>query len=370
MVPRRLPFRARVALLLGAVVLLCGGALLWAAHALMAQHLQRTLSPAVADVTSDELRGQFLLVLAGATLGAGVLGWLVADRALRPLRRLADAAAPAPVLAPGARGARDELRAVADDLDGMLDRLGLAFAAQRRFVGHAAHELRRPLTAMRTELDVTLSDPDADATELRRMAAELSDAVDRCSALVTSLLTLAQGEAVAVGDDAADLARVAQGALDVLGPEARPRRLTLERELRPAPVRGDRRLLERVAENLVENAVRHNVPGGTVAIATGVRDGAAWLRVASSGPELAPEELARLTEPFVRGERTRARGSGLGLAIVRTVTRAHGGTLELTPRPGGGLIAEIALPLRSPAGPAAAADGDGARGRSGRRARG
>jgi signal transduction histidine kinase len=362
----RVSVRLRFAALLALVVLAAGGALLAVAYALMAGHLHRTLAEPLASHTLGTLREEFALALAGAVIIAGGLGWGAAHRLLRPLREVTDAARrvtgsgdPRAALV-AAAGPRDELRELADTFDAMLERLGDAFAAQRRFVAQASHELRRPLTVIRTELDVTLADPDAGAGDLRAMARVVEQAVDRCEDLVSGLLTLARGEGVAAGDEPADLARAARLAVEETRAEARSARLNVRCDLQAAGVRGDRRLLDRLAANLVENAVRHNVHGGGVVVRTRTRGDRALLTVENDGPVIAPERVPAMVEPFVRlgggGP-----GSGLGLSIVRTVVRAHGGELALTPRAAGGLVAEIALPVRT-AGqpPAARAAGSGA----------
>jgi signal transduction histidine kinase len=323
----RVSVRLRFAALLALVVLAAGGALLAVAYALMAGHLHRTLAEPLASHTLGTLREEFALALAGAVIIAGGLGWAAAHRLLRPLREVTDAARrvtgsgdPRAALV-AAAGPRDELRELADTFDAMLERLGDAFAAQRRFVAQASHELRRPLTVIRTELDVTLADPEAGT---------------------------------------GDLARAARLAVEETRAEARSARLSVRCDLQAAGVRGDRRLLDRLAANLVENAVRHNVHGGGVVVRTRTRGDRALLTVENDGPVIAPERVPAMVEPFVRlgggGP-----GSGLGLSIVRTVVRAHGGELALTPRAAGGLVAEVALPVRT-AGPppAARAAGSGA----------
>jgi signal transduction histidine kinase len=348
----RASVRLRCAALFAFVVLVAGGALLGVAYGLMAGHLHRTLAEPLASTTLSSLRGEFALALAGAVLIAAALGWLGAHRLLRPLRQVTDAARsvtgtadPRAALV-AAAGPRDELRELADAFDAMLDRLGDAFSAQRRFVAQASHELRRPLTVIRTELDVTLADPDAGAAELRSMAQIVEQAVDRCEDLVSGLLTLARGEAVAAGDEPADLARAARLALDDVRDEARAARLSMRADLQAAAVRGDRRLLERLVANLVENAVRHNAHGGAVVVRTRTRGDRALLVVENDGPVIAPERVPAMVEPFERLGGA-GPGSGLGLSIVRTVARAHGGELTLTPRATGGLVAEVALPVRS-----------------------
>ena len=160
----------------------------------------------------------------------------------------------------------------------MLERLSGAFASQRRFVANASHELRTPLTVMRTELEVTLADPQASNAELRSMAEAVHDALDRTERLVQSLLTLARSEGAITRRDPVDLASAARTALEHTAREADAAGLAVTADLHPAPVAGDRRLLERLVANLVENAVEPQPPGGRVSVTTSTRDGAASSR--------------------------------------------------------------------------------------------
>jgi signal transduction histidine kinase len=243
--------------------------------------------------------------------------------------------------------ARGEVAELAAGFDAMLDRLQAAFDAQRRFVANASHELRTPLSVLRTEIDVTLSDPAADLDELRRMAEVVREATRRADDLVAGLLLLARTEGAELAEvRPVDLAEVVASAVAVVRAEAGRRGLRIQVRGAPAATSGDPVLLERVAGNLVENAVRHNVAGGWVEVTTGVRDGSAELEVTSSGPLIAGDRVAELFEPFRRGpvERTAAvPGSGLGLSIVRAVVQAHGGAVHATPVPGGGLTVTVRL---------------------------
>ncbi|GAA1300660.1 hypothetical protein GCM10009610_08470 [Pseudonocardia xinjiangensis] len=230
----------------------------------------------------------------------------------------------------------------------MLDRLQAAFDAQRRFVANASHELRTPLAVLRTEVDVTLADPAADVAELRRMATVVRDATRRADDLIAGLLLLARTEGAELAEvRPVDLAELLAPALAGVRADAARRGLRVQVRTAPAPSRGDPVLLERVAGNLLENAVRHNVAGGWVDVCTGMRDGCAELQVASSGPVIPADRVPELFEPFRRGpvERTGdTPGSGLGLSIVRAVVQAHGGLVRAEPVPGGGLAVTVRLP--------------------------
>jgi signal transduction histidine kinase len=255
----------------------------------------------------------------------------------------------------GLRDAQGEVADLAAGFDAMLDRLQAAFDAQRRFVANASHELRTPLSVLRTEVEVTLSDPAADVDELRRMGAVVRDATRRADDLVAGLLLLAQTEGAGLADvRPVDLADTVGPALSLVRAESTGRGLRVQVHTAPAPTHGDPALLERVAGNLLENAVRHNVAGGWVEVCTSTSGAGAELRVASSGPEIAGDRVAELFEPFRRGpvERTgAARGSGLGLSIVRAVVLAHGGAVAARPVVGGGLSVTVRLPPQDPESP-------------------
>ncbi|HEX6488266.1 MAG TPA: HAMP domain-containing sensor histidine kinase [Candidatus Dormibacteraeota bacterium] len=295
-----------------------------------------------------------LVVSAAIALGvmlviAAVLSWLAAGRVLRPIRAITATAQRLSQQNLQQRialdGPRDELRDLAETIDAMLDRLAAAFEAQRRFVANASHELRTPLTRERALVDVTLADPKAGAAALRAMGERVRVAVDEQERLIDGLLTLAQGERGVERHEHLDLAEVTARALDAAQGVAVG--VALTRHLEPSPVLGDPELLERVAANLVDNALTHNVDGGSVVVTTGVREGHSLLRIENTGPVIPAEVVPVLFEPFRRRGRDRAgrqRGHGLGLSIVAAVVAAHGGTVEARPRAGGGLEVEVRLP--------------------------
>jgi signal transduction histidine kinase len=293
-----------------------------------------------------------LVVVTGA-----LLSWVLIGRTLRPLSTLTSAARALSESSLDQRialaGPRDEVAELADTFDEMLARLQAAFNAERRFVANASHELRTPLSVIRTEVDVTLADPAAGVEDLRRMGEVAREATDRADRLLNSLLFLARTQAsgLSVVQDV-DLAALVSPALLAVDAERADRQLTVEVDGGPAVVRGDPALLERVVGNLVENAVRHNVVGGHLSIATGRVDAAAgrrgcgWIQVVSGGSVIDPHTVALLFEPFRQGERARTghRGSGLGLSIVSAVVGAHGGTVSAAAVPDGGLRVRVELP--------------------------
>lgn len=299
-----------------------------------------------------------LAYAAPALLAVSVVGmvaaWLLVGRALRPLyqvtataRRLGEENLDERIRY---AGAADEVAELAGTFDAMLDRLAEAFETQKRFVANASHELRTPLAVMRTEVDVTLDDPEADLSEYRRMARVVRDASERANGLVEALLVLARSEAQSgrrlVRKVEADLATGAAAALSTTEKEAKRLSLQVVRELAPAPVVGDPSLLDRLAGNLVENALRYNHLHGQLWVRTGADRDHAWLVVGNTGFEVDQADVPGLFEPFRRGgrERTGARGAGLGLAIVRAVCDAHGGTVCAIALDEGGLEVTVTLP--------------------------
>ncbi|GAA2381795.1 sensor histidine kinase [Dactylosporangium salmoneum] len=297
-------------------------------------------------------RGSLALLLIGAVGVAGA--YVVAGRALRPLQRVTTTAQRLSGESLDARinydGADDEVSELAKTFDAMLDRIASGFETQKRFVANASHELRTPLAVMRTEVDVTLADPEADVEEYRRMATVVRDASMRANALVESLLLLARTEAQAgrrLGRKVStDLATGVTVALSAMGKEVKRLNLDVSTDLSPATVVGDPGLLERLAGNLIENAVRYNHLAGRIWVRTGTDDTLAWLVVGNTGFEVEPTDLPALFEPFRRGgrERTGARGTGLGLSIIRAVCEAHGGGVSAVALDGGGLEVTVSLP--------------------------
>lgn len=302
--------------------------------------------------------GTLLVYAAPALLLISVLGvlgaWWLAGRALKPLQQVTTTAQRLRQETLDQRigysGTDGEVAELAATFDAMLDRLHEAFETQKRFVANASHEIRTPLAVMRTEVDVILDDPDSDLEEYQRMARVVRDASERANGLVESLLVLARSEAQSgrrlVRKVEADLATGAAGALTAMAKEAKRLSLRVESELAPAPVVGDPRLLERLAGNLVENAVRYNHLHGQIWVRTDTNGEHARLVVSNTGFDVEECDVPGLFEPFRRGgrERTGARGAGLGLAIVRAVCDAHGGTVNAVARDGGGLEVTVTLP--------------------------
>ena len=296
------------------------------------------------------LRGASAIGLAVLALAAAGLGWLVAGRALRPVRSLTEAAKQASELRLGQRialtGPDDELKELADTFDVMLERLDAAFTSQKRFVANAAHELRTPLTAMRTAVEVTLSRPTRTPEELEAMGERVKRSVERAEATVVALLALATSELGPAAQEPIDLATAAEDALDATHAAIDQRHIKVEAALEPALARGDRVLLERMVANLVENAVRHNTPGGWIGVRTMQQNGTAVFEISNTGPSVPEEQIPTLFEPFVRAKEriNSADGVGLGLSIASAIARAHNATITARPGAGGGLEMSVAIP--------------------------
>jgi signal transduction histidine kinase len=299
------------------------------------------------STTLSHLLTYSLLSLVGATLLAAVAGWIVAGRILRPVHRLTAAARAATEQNLSQRiflqGPRDELRELADTFDTMLERLDRAFTSQRHFIANASHELRTPLTVMRTAMDVVLAKPEPTRGELVSMAAEVRQAVDHSERLIEALLVLARNDQARALTDPLDLAAIAEDALE--GRTANG--ITTTITLGDAPVTGDGVLLERLVANLLDNAERYNVAGGTVTISTTAHDTTSVLRVVNSGAVVPADMVERLFLPFTRlDDRTRHDGFGLGLALVSSIAAVHNGTVHAAAVPAGGLDITVRLPRR------------------------
>ncbi|HEX4109336.1 MAG TPA: ATP-binding protein [Solirubrobacteraceae bacterium] len=285
--------------------------------------------------------------LAIMALLSALLGWLMAGRVLAPLREMTAAARHISAENLHERlahdGPDDELKEMGDTFDGLLGRLEGAFEAQRRFVANASHELRTPLTLERAMIEVALADPDTDIDSLRAVCERVLLVGEQQEHLIEALLVLARSERGLHRREPLDLAPVVEESL--IGAATTPR---ITAELQPAPLAGDRRLIERLVGNLLDNAVRHNVPGGWVRVCTRMRGGSASVLVSNSGPVVDPDEVQALLEPFRRAAPARAHqpgsGHGLGLSIVAAIAAAHGAELAVHALPEGGLGVEVRFP--------------------------
>ncbi|NUW30881.1 HAMP domain-containing protein [Nonomuraea sp. SMC257] len=375
--PGKVSIRWRLTLTYSALFLVAAGVLLFSIYAIVGRAIDDAwleldlsgVDPIDAAITQrrwsiaqqqavhaarDALLSSSVLALVGVGILALILGYFVADRALRPVTQMT---ATARKLSESnlshqridLEGPADELKELADTFDAMLTRLNVAFDTQRRFVANASHELRTPLTINRTVLEIALSDPEA-SQDLKALGRTLLEVNARNEKLIEGLLLLARSERELAVRKPLDVQDVARTAVDQVTPFAEEAGVTITTELVGAPTVGDPVLLERSVSNLLENAVKYNVPeNGKVWIRTGMVDGALVVQVANTGQHVPAYEVNSLFEPFRRLHADRvdsAKGAGLGLSIVRAVVQAHGGNVTAVPREGGGLVVTIRLPSR------------------------
>ena len=374
----RLTIRARLTLLYGGAFFLAAAAVVIVLYLYLGQVLGHRsgsttdlqhLSPEQHDTLTTELQrtrddtlgtmlAASLIALAIVGVVAAGIGWLLAGRALAPLqqitataRRVADRSLHERI---ALDGPDDEFKDLADTFDAMLERLDRSFDGQRRFVANASHELRTPLTTNRTLIEVALDKPEA-TDAIRELGTKLLAVNERHERLIDGLLVLASSAQRIVDPVPVDLADVASDVAAESQGRAKEAGVALRADLHPAPAAGDPVLLERLVQNLVDNAIRYNLRDrGSVVVTTHVADGVARLTVANTGPLVPPDEIPRMFEPFRRFATTErladppgalaGRGAGLGLSIVRSIASAHGADVSASPREGGGLRVEIRIP--------------------------
>jgi len=301
----------------------------------------------------DALLTQGGIALAVVGAAAIALGWLIAGRLLQPLHRVTEAAgriADAPAADRGLHerialdGPDDEIKDLADTFDRMLERLDQSFDGQRRFIANASHELRTPLTVNKALLEVAVHRRNA-SEEVRQLGETLLEVNARHERLIDGLLLLARSEREVTERSFVDLADIIE---HVVG-QATPGAVTIHTDPQPAPTTGNSVLLERLVQNLVENAIRHNVPKdgwATISSSTGP-NGRVVIQASNTGPVIPPYDIPTLFEPFSRYAAHRpadSQSTGLGLSIVRAVARAHDGDVRAESRDGGGLIVTVTLP--------------------------
>jgi signal transduction histidine kinase len=355
----RISLRTRLALLYGGLFFLAGGVLLGFAlfgvqETTRARRAPRLVIPVAGPHgLSDPARmvlysGAGLVLLAGLSVG---LGWLMAGRLLRPLRTITATARHISASNLHQRlaldGPEDEFTELGQTLDELFGRLESSFESQRHFVANASHELRTPLTAERALLQVTLADPDASAPTLRSACEQLLTLSEHQERLIEALLTLASSERGLSQHEPFDLAGLAGDAVAARRAQADLSDVAVSAELAPAPAAGDPSLAQSLVANLVDNAIRHNVPGGRVRVSTAAASGRSVICVANTGPVIPPGAVPRLFQPFQQldGQRIRhADGHGLGLAIVMAIATAHGARLDAQAPPGGGLSITVSFP--------------------------
>jgi signal transduction histidine kinase len=226
-----------------------------------------------------------------------------------------------------------------------------SYRAQRQFVANASHELRAPLTRLRALSEVALASSDANFASLRYAHERVLASEQHLEQLIDALLALTRGQAGLERRERSDLAVLATRALQAQHPDVERLRLDVHATLDPATTTGDPRLLERLITNLIDNAIRHNTPGGHVDITTGTRDRHAFVSITNTGQIVSTDQMERLFQPFQRLLDTRTRhhnGHGLGLSIVQAIADAHRAELTARARPDGGLTIELSFHARLP----------------------
>jgi heavy metal sensor kinase len=292
-----------------------------------------------------------VVVLLVAPLG----GYLLAGRATRPLARIIDTTGR---LHPSClderlplRGSGDELDRLSQTINGFLDRIAAYLRQSREFTANAAHELRSPLAAIQSSLEVALN-ADRSGEEYKEILGVVLEECGNLAILINQLLLLAESDAgrlpwdpEPVHLDAIVLKAVEmfQGVADAAGVALQCDRAE------SALVEGNANRLRQVINNLVDNALKFTPPGGRVSVSLSNSEGQVCLRVTDTGAGIPPEDLPHIFERFYRGDKARprerkARGTGLGLAICRSVVTAHGGTIMADSRLGAGATFTVRLP--------------------------
>jgi signal transduction histidine kinase len=370
--------RARMTLLYGAVICASGAALLGVTQVLapgLFQHdvhktgglgrsgavMTRHPDQNVPVIVNSALFRNDVIALVIAALFSLAAGWLIAGRFVSPLRSIISTAREISASnlheRLGVRGRGDEFTELGVTLDDLFGRLETSFRAQQNFIANASHELRTPLTAGRALLQVALADPESSVETLRATCEELVELGDQQERLIKALLALASSQRGIGRLERLDLADIAGDVILTRREEAQRRDIRLYTALAAAPVTADPNLTESLIANLLDNAIRHNLPSGHAEISTALTTAGVVVSVGNTGPFVPSDEVEDLFQPFrqLGTERTRrGEGHGLGLAIVRAIADAHGAALTTRARPAGGLDIEVIFPLTSAAQRAAA----------------
>jgi len=287
----------------------------------------------------------FVLMLAAAG------GWALGRRGLRPLETIATQAREITAQTPDARltvaGAGPELDDVATSFNRVLDRLNTALATQRRFMADASHELRTPVSIMRTAADVTLSQDDRETAEYREALTAVSQQSSRLTRLVDDMLVLARADAggYPMAPAEVDLDAVIDDCVRELGPRAATKQIRVTAHLEPISVMADEAMLRRMFGNLLANAIIYTPAGGEITITMALGSGSVAVKIVDTGTGIPAADRERVFERFVRLDPARGEGgAGLGLSIARWVAEAHGGHLDLLTSGPDGSVFSVSIP--------------------------
>jgi len=320
-----------------------------------AQLVQR----AVNERALDALRVYSFWALLALFFLSLIVGWIVSGRLLRPLGEISNSVREIQASDLKQRidlgGPNDELRQLADTFDDMLGRLDEAFEGQRQFIHEASHELRNPLAVIRTNLEVTLADPEASAEELRHAAEVVERSSERMARLVDDLLVYARKGTLSLERNPVDLGLLINEAAEEFTAPAMAAGVHL---VHHAPgglwVVGDRLALRQALGNLLANAIRYSPEGTTVRLRGGLEGPWVWMAVEDQGPGIDLVDQDRVFQRFWRGDLREGREqgrSGLGLTIVRQIAEAHGGEVKLVSQIDHGSAFALWLPALAPTRP-------------------
>ncbi|MEX1217962.1 MAG: HAMP domain-containing sensor histidine kinase [Acidimicrobiales bacterium] len=318
-----------------------------------AQLVQR----AVNERALDALRVYSFWALLALFFTSLIIGWFVSGRMLRPLGEISNSVREIQASDLKQRidlgGPNDELRQLADTFDEMLGRVDEAFEGQRQFIHEASHELRNPLAVIRTNLEVTLSDPAASADELRHTAEVVERSSERMARLVDDLLIYARKGTLSLERDPVDItALLNEAAEEFAAPASAASVHLIHQSQKGLWVVGDRLALRQALGNLLANAIRYSPDGSTIRLRAGLEGPWVWIAVEDQGPGISPIDQDRVFQRFWRGDPREGREqgrSGLGLTIVRQIAEAHGGEVKLVSQTGHGAAFALWLPSLAPA---------------------
>lgn len=371
----QLTVRSRMALTLTALVVAAGAVLLVASYVLVRANINGTklprggLVPAggtlhpvappgsgvrveIAHHTLSTLVWEYSAIGAALIVVAALVAWLLAGRILRPIRTITATARRITsedlherLALPGPHDELGELGELGDTFDSMLARLETSFQDEQLFAANAAHQLRTPLAVLCAELELLATSPDPDVAEVRDSASRMRRTVVNAQQLLDKLLILTR---CSIPPEDRQFARLDQLVLERLSrssEQVTDKALTVEQDLAPVTVLGDRALLAEMIDNLVDNAFRYNIPRGHVGVQTRALPKSAVLEVTNTGPPIPRAEVLGLLEPFRRANQQRVgSGHGLGLSVVQAIAKAHDGNVDLEAPGDGGLHVRVILP--------------------------
>jgi signal transduction histidine kinase len=313
-----------------------------------------TLEQLVNERALENLRRYSLWAMLGLFPASLVAGWLIADRALRPIGRITAVAKEIQATDLSRRidldGPEDELRELADTFDAMLDRVESGVEAQRAFIQDTSHELRNPLAVMATNLDVVLDDPTAGADELRETAHVVRRTVDRATRTVDDLVLFARADVPESARSSVSLREILDDVISEYQGPLEANSLGVEVLGTDVVVDVERSAVKRAVANLVNNAVRLTRTGSTLRVGTGVHDGFAWVGVDDEGPGIDPRDHEAVFQRGWTADDTSIASegrSGLGLAIARQIASVHRGALTVRSVRGAGAAFVLWLPLEA-----------------------